>query len=50
MVILYLLTAADSSVNQSALPTRKIGFFNKFCIVLTTRSAILGLLSVNGEK
>ena len=49
MVLLYLLTTADSSLNQSALPAKKIDFFNKLRKVLITRSAIVGHLSVNLE-
>ena len=39
-----------SLLSQSALPARKIGFFNRLRIVLLTRSAIEGSLPVNLEK
>ena len=39
-----------SSLNQSALPAKNIGFFNKFRIVLMNRPAMEGPLSVNLEQ
>ena len=50
IVLLYCLITDGSSVNQSALPAKNFGFFNKFLLVLMTRSAIDDLLSVNLEK
>ena len=50
MVFLYCLKTHGSSLNQSAFPAKKTGFFNKLRIVLITRSAIEGPLSVNLEK
>ena len=38
--LLYLLTAADCSLDRSAIPARKIGFFHKLRTGLMTRSAI----------
>ena len=38
-----------SSLNQSAIPFKKIDFFTKLLIVLETRPAIDGPLSVNLE-
>ena len=39
----------DISDTQSALPFRTTGFFIKFLIVLMTRPAMLGHLSVSRE-
>ena len=50
MVLLYCLITDGSSLNQLALPARKIGFFNQPRIVQKTRSAIDGPLSANLEK
>ena len=49
MVILHCLITDGSSLNQLALPARKIGFFNKLRKVLITCSAIDGPLPVKRE-
>ena len=46
-VLLYFWITDGSSINQLAFPLPNTGFFKKFLIVLITRSAIEGTLSVN---
>ena len=49
IVLLYSLLTDGSSLNQSAIPFSKTGFFDKLRIVLMILSDIEGLLSVNRE-
>ena len=49
MVLLYCLITDGSSINQSAFLFSNTGFLNTFRIVLMTRSAFDGPLSVNRE-
>ena len=48
-MLLNFLTTEGSSISQPALPAKNIAFFNEFLIVLMTRSATDGPLSVNLE-
>ena len=47
---MFCFVITDGTENQSALPFRKTGFFNKLRIVLNTRSARPGHLSVTLQE